>query len=72
MFKWVSIRLILYYRAHAPASIRNRCRYTPSCSAYTLIAIRRFGFFEGWRLGLNGLVDQIQSRILAPQPAGRA
>ncbi|WP_410054387.1 membrane protein insertion efficiency factor YidD [Escherichia coli] len=33
--------------------IRNRCRHTPSCSKYTLIALKRFGFVKGWKLGLK-------------------
>ncbi|AVL19537.1 membrane protein insertion efficiency factor YidD [Enterobacter cloacae] len=53
MLKWLSIHFILLYRNHAPMSIRNRCRHTPSCSKYTLISLKRFGFLKGWRLGLQ-------------------
>ncbi|MGV7090853.1 membrane protein insertion efficiency factor YidD [Siccibacter turicensis] len=44
---------MLAYRSLAPVSIRSRCRHTPSCSMYTLIALKRFGFMKGWRLGLR-------------------
>ncbi|MRT12491.1 membrane protein insertion efficiency factor YidD [Enterobacteriaceae bacterium RIT711] len=50
-----SLILILLYRKYAPASIRDRCRYHPSCSAYTLVCIKRFGFFRGWALGISRL-----------------
>ncbi|PSH11837.1 MULTISPECIES: membrane protein insertion efficiency factor YidD [Yersinia pseudotuberculosis complex] len=33
--------------------IRDRCRHTPSCSKYTLISLKRFGFVTGWKLGLS-------------------
>ncbi|WP_390290730.1 membrane protein insertion efficiency factor YidD [Brenneria goodwinii] len=52
MLKWISIRLILFYRKFAPRCIRDRCRYTPSCSKYTLIAIKRHGFIRGWKIGI--------------------
>ncbi|ECG8590646.1 membrane protein insertion efficiency factor YidD [Salmonella enterica subsp. salamae] len=52
MLRIPSIRLVLFYRAHAPINVRNRCRHTPSCSKYTLIALKRFGFIKGWKLGL--------------------
>lgn len=32
------------------------CRFEPSCSAYTLEAIRRHGFFKGSALGLWRIV----------------
>jgi putative membrane protein insertion efficiency factor len=32
------------------------CRYTPSCSEYTLQAIDRFGFFKGSWMGLKRIV----------------
>ncbi|EKT4327209.1 membrane protein insertion efficiency factor YidD, partial [Klebsiella pneumoniae] len=36
MLAWLSIRVIYVYRAIAPDSIRQRCRYHPSCSAYAI------------------------------------
>ncbi|MFL6613276.1 MULTISPECIES: membrane protein insertion efficiency factor YidD [Pantoea] len=53
MLKWLSIRFVMLYRTYAPMNIRNRCRHTPSCSKYTLIALKRFGFITGWKLGLQ-------------------
>ncbi|HRF59160.1 MAG TPA: membrane protein insertion efficiency factor YidD [Fimbriimonadaceae bacterium] len=29
------------------------CRYTPSCSEYTLVAIERYGLFKGSWMGLK-------------------
>ncbi|TNL11463.1 membrane protein insertion efficiency factor YidD [Kosakonia cowanii] len=53
MLKQLSIRFVLLYRAYAPMGIRNRCRHYPSCSKYTLITLKRFGFIKGWALGLH-------------------
>jgi hypothetical protein len=41
------IGLILFYQLVAPKELRSRCRYTPSCSAYTILAIKKYGLFEG-------------------------
>ncbi|HBR7895701.1 TPA: membrane protein insertion efficiency factor YidD, partial [Klebsiella pneumoniae] len=43
MLAWLSIRVIHVYRAIAPDSIRQRCRYHPSCSAYAISCLRRHG-----------------------------
>lgn len=45
--------LVRLYQAVAPLSLRRRCRFVPSCSAYTLMCLRRFGFFLGVWLGLR-------------------
>lgn len=29
------------------------CKFTPTCSVYTYQAIEKYGFWKGWRLGLN-------------------
>ncbi|EOC0416801.1 membrane protein insertion efficiency factor YidD [Cronobacter malonaticus] len=49
----LSLRLIQLYRKYAPDSVRRRCRYHPSCSKYTFVSIRRFGFFRGWALAFK-------------------
>ncbi|MTH46987.1 membrane protein insertion efficiency factor YidD [Escherichia alba] len=50
---WLSIRAIFLYRTFAPDSVRQRCRYAPSCSAYAISCLRRYGFVRGWRLALS-------------------
>ncbi|AXW87883.1 membrane protein insertion efficiency factor YidD [Lonsdalea britannica] len=52
----LSLRLILLYRRFAPAKVRDRCRFHPSCSAYALISIRRFGTIAGWKLAIARLL----------------
>ncbi|WP_072045026.1 membrane protein insertion efficiency factor YidD [Rouxiella chamberiensis] len=34
----------------------RRFRHTPSCSKYTLICLKHFGFITGWRLGLSRIL----------------
>ncbi len=36
------------YQRCAPAAIRNRCRFEPSCSEYAIMAIEKYGLFKGW------------------------
>ncbi len=46
-----AIKLISLYQKYISAGRPSRCKYYPSCSQYTLIAIKRFGFFRGILLG---------------------
>lgn len=41
------IFLILLYQKFAPEKTRRKCRFTPSCSNYTLQAIRKYGLIKG-------------------------
>ena len=41
------------YQAIAPADLRKRCRYEPSCSAYMLLAVEKYGFWKGLGKGLR-------------------
>ena len=50
----VSLPVIAYRRWVSPA-IPNRCRFYPSCSAYTLEALSRHGPVRGIWLGLRRL-----------------
>lgn len=54
MKRILSLPIVAYQRWISPAFPR-RCRYEPTCSAYALAAIRRFGPLRGgllaaWRL----------------------
>ena len=41
------IFFIKIYQKTAPKWIRNSCRFTPSCSEYSIIALERHGFIKG-------------------------
>ena len=53
--KWLLIKLIKLYRKYiSPAKI-TKCPYTPTCSAYGLQAIEKYGALKGglmaaWRI----------------------
>ena len=53
--KWISIQFILLYQAIAPHKIRNACRFEPSCSNYAILALKKYGFFKGWKMAFNRL-----------------
>ena len=43
------------YKAFAPMSIRNRCRFEPTCSTYMIMAIIKYGLFIGVIKGIKRL-----------------
>lgn len=51
----IAIWLIRFYQFRAPAEVRSRCEYTPSCSEYSILAIEKYGLVVGFRLGIDRL-----------------
>ena len=52
----IIIRAILIYRKNTSArvmSLSRSCIFTPTCSKYMCISVRRFGLIKGVQLGLN-------------------
>jgi hypothetical protein len=48
--RWLLIHIVLLYRVTLGPFLGGRCRYTPSCSQYTIDAIGKYGTFPGaWR-----------------------
>ncbi len=47
----LALWLIQFYRFAISPLLGSNCRYTPTCSAYTSVALQRFGFFKGLKLG---------------------
>jgi putative membrane protein insertion efficiency factor len=43
--------VIQFYRFAVSPLLGSNCRYAPTCSAYTMVALQRFGFFKGLGLG---------------------
>ena len=53
--KQIAIFWILLYQKFAPQKIRKRCRFTPSCSNYMLMAIQKYGLIKGLIKGTRRL-----------------
>jgi putative membrane protein insertion efficiency factor len=50
-FRWTAIGLIQLYRYTLSAFMGRNCRHLPTCSEYTMDAMRRFGFWPGGWMG---------------------
>jgi len=46
-----ALLLIRIYRFAISPYLGFSCRYSPTCSAYTVVALERFGFWKGLGLG---------------------
>ena len=51
MFKETGITLIEAYRRFVSPMLPPTCRFTPSCSLYTLQAVERYGLIRGSFMG---------------------
>lgn len=45
--------VIKLYQRFAPASLRNKCRFEPSCSEYTRLSIEKYGLIKGLVRGID-------------------
>ena len=55
-FQTLSIALIRAYQILVSPILPPSCRFTPTCSEYTLTAIRRYGPARGILLGIRRLL----------------
>lgn len=53
--KKVMIGMIRIYQRYAPTSIRNKCRFEPSCSEYMILALEKYGTIKGMIKGVDRL-----------------
>ena len=58
---FIFIKLINLYQ-RTPLHSHSSCRFVPTCSEYTKIALERYGFLKGLSLGIK--------RILRCRPNG--
>lgn len=56
LLKRFAVGLVLVYKAFAPMSLRDSCRYTPTCSTYMIMAINKYGLFIGVIKGIRRLL----------------
>lgn len=43
------------YQRYAPDSLRNKCRFEPSCSQYMILAVKKYGVIRGVVRGVKRL-----------------
>ena len=49
---WLPIKLIRFYQICISPYLGQNCRYTPTCSAYAIEALRKHGLVKGTGLAL--------------------
>lgn len=49
------IGAIRIYQRYAPACLRNKCRFEPSCSQYMILSLEKYGLIRGLRKGVDRL-----------------
>ena len=54
--KYFAIGAVLAYKAFAPLSVRDRCRFEPTCSTYMIMAIKKYGLFIGVYKGIRRIL----------------
>ncbi len=55
-FKWLAELLIYFYKFCISPLLPHACIYLPTCSTYTLKAIKSFGVIKGSYLGLKRIL----------------
>ena len=56
LFKRFVIGIVVAYKAFAPLSVRDKCRFEPTCSTYMIMAINKYGLVWGVIKGVKRLL----------------
>jgi putative membrane protein insertion efficiency factor len=56
LLHYIAIGAVLLYKAFAPLSVRDRCRFEPTCSTYMIMAIQKYGLAIGICRGIRRLL----------------
>ena len=59
---WIFILLVKFYQLSISPLLPGSCRYTPTCSTYSIQALKKYGPFKGLYLSIK--------RILSCNPWG--
>ena len=51
------IKLIILYKYLVSPLIDHSCRYLPTCSEYSIEALKTFGFFKGLSLSIKRILS---------------
>lgn len=62
LFSWLLIGFVRFYQTAISPFLGAKCRYTPTCSAYGIEAIKKHGPMKGFWLAIK--------RILSCHPWG--
>lgn len=53
--KALAVFCVQLYQRFAPMEIRERCVFTPTCSDYMILSIKKYGLFRGLKKGIQRL-----------------
>jgi len=56
LIKYLFIGIILFYKKLISPLLPNSCRFYPTCSTYSLDAIKKFGPFKGLYLSFRRII----------------
>lgn len=56
MFKKMAILLIRFYQLVISPLLPKSCRYTPTCSEYSIVAISKYGIIRGLYLSIKRIL----------------
>ena len=54
---YILIRLIAFYKYLISPLIGHSCRYLPTCSEYSIEALKTYGFFKGLTLSIKRILS---------------
>ena len=55
LLAWLLLGLVRFYQLGISPFLGPKCRFVPSCSSYMAEAIRKYGPWKGFRMGLKRL-----------------
>lgn len=56
VFTFILLLPIYFYQRSLSPMLPRSCRYTPTCSQYTIEAIKKYGPLKGLKLGIKRLL----------------